>query len=294
MSKNKFCNAFSGLLVESADFLHAIIAECLTPYVCTKSIIIPSKTEITKILKMEPGVERNNIILNHVFRSNITKQKILTFKDNKGWLFSARRGFGYDVEIKGSEIFLNGVKIEPIIEYEKTTLFKASKSLVPTEKMVSNKEKAEAGVEEESEEEEVDDQEEEDWEGADDVPNVKGLIEEPVIEPMPAKQKKPRKKRTPKVPKAPKASKKRAPKKPKTKKAGATKKVSKVAKKPRKPRVKKVKNPVAPAVVPAVQVQQETKPLKEVVVPVSDIPIVPISPELKKQGADVSSDTILL
>jgi len=68
--KNKNLNAFSGLLTHDINFLHLLISEGMTPYVSKRSIILPPKIELNKIMKIS-GEKKIDEIKKYIFKSNI-------------------------------------------------------------------------------------------------------------------------------------------------------------------------------------------------------------------------------
>lgn len=142
--KNKHCTAFDYAYHNKyKPFCESLIKNCLTRACIKKSLIIPPASELKRINNIKDDKKRLEEMQYYVLRSNVTISRLEEIaKTGKGKLYTLFSSHFYPIEYdeKKKKVLFNGVPISLVKELAYTSLYKASKKLIPM-KMIKKEKK---------------------------------------------------------------------------------------------------------------------------------------------------------
>lgn len=145
MTENKHCTAFDyAYNTKYKPFIEVLIKHCLTRAAVKRSLILPSPSSLKAIKAIKDSKEQLIAIQKYILRTAVSPERIKEIGTKGGKVYSLFRKDFYPVEYKDEKIYLNGIKVDVVMELAShTTLYKASKKLVSMTMM--SEEKKEGG-----------------------------------------------------------------------------------------------------------------------------------------------------
>ena len=127
---NKFKTAFGEVIMSHKEFAYQIADSGLELAAVKRSIIVPSKSELTKIKKIKDKREKLMELMHYIINEpKASPQKLKSLTKVRPLLKNSY----YLVTVKGSKLKLNDIDLTLIKEFTYSSLYSVKKRLVPTE-----------------------------------------------------------------------------------------------------------------------------------------------------------------